>query len=395
MSFLNINLNSFIKISSTWLVALIPLILIFSSKSSILILLIISFLLFCYEYIDNNFKYTNTSHLNYKICLYIFIFIVYGLISVLWSLDYFQSFKILLFEFILPILLLISILCLSNKTISIIDLNKSVYGFIVAIIILVYELKSNMAIRSFIGLRQWHGVLAHAGITLSLISPIIFVYLYHKSKIISLLFFTSVIFSSIFNINDTMKLALIIFVFVYISYRYILNLKIFISLILILYILLQPFIWSYLGSDYLAKTILGFKQSAIHRLQIWETFSNLSLLSPIHGYGISSGHFLYKFDNIVSQIPNNLHKFVDTWHPHNNFLEIWLDLGIIGVVILILFISELFKSKWINNRGHFSSLISIISVGSCANGFWQGWWITAICFVVLMYRISDAKNDIC
>jgi hypothetical protein len=106
--------------------------------------------LFCYEYIDNNFKYTNTSYLNNKICLYIFIFIVYGLISVLWSLDYFQSLKIILFEFILPILLLMSILCLSNKTISIIDLNKSVYGFIIAIIILVYELKSNMAIRSFI-----------------------------------------------------------------------------------------------------------------------------------------------------------------------------------------------------------------------------------------------------
>jgi O-antigen ligase len=149
-----------------------------------------------------------------------------------------------------------------------------------------------------------------------------------------------------------------------------------------------------LGSDYLAKTILGFKQSAIHRLQIWETFSNLSLLSPIHGYSISSGHFLYKFDNIISQIPNNLHKFVDTWHPHNNFLEIWLDLGIIGIIILILFISELFKSKWINNRGHFSTLVSIISVGSCANGFWQGWWITAICFVVLIYRISDSKKCI-
>ena len=150
MSLLNVNLSSFIKISSTWLVACIPLILIFSSKSSILILFIISFLLFCYEYIDNNFKYTNTSYLNNKICLYIFIFIVYGLISVLWSLDYFQSLKIILFEFILPILLLMSILCLSNKTISIIDLNKSVYGFIIAIIILVYELKSNMAIRSFI-----------------------------------------------------------------------------------------------------------------------------------------------------------------------------------------------------------------------------------------------------
>ena len=379
-----------------WLLASVPLVLIFSSKASVFLLSLISILLVGLAWIKN------AKNLQDKIFMYfkenllfkcVLVFAIYAGLSSLWSVNPKQGLVILGFEFFLPIFLLTVALGLDDEVLSSIDLDLCAYGFVVAGLVLVFETKTDMSLRHVLGLRQWVGVMSHSGVTLALLSPVVFVWLSSFSKPKAYAFFCVICVSLLFVVNDASKLAILGFILAYFLYsRWLMSVRFYLFVPLAGYIFLQPWIWSILGADTLSNTILGFKASAVHRLHIWETFSRLTLLNPWHGYGIASGHVLHNFDAVMAMLPLTLHEFVDVWHPHNNFLEIWLDLGFVGIALFVMCLFLIFKNQWIAVRGHFASSIAVIAVGACSHGFWQGWWIAGICMVVLLYRVIDAKS---
>ena len=69
-------------------------------------------------------------------------------------------------------------------------------------------------------------------------------------------------------------------------------------------------------------------------------------------------------------------------HPHNIFLQIWAELGIVGATlagaILMMMVALIGRLP----RGE--SVIALGLVGSCTavafveHGAWQGWWIAAV-----------------
>lgn len=381
----------------SWLLASVPLILIFSSKATIFLLGSISILLFLSVY-KNNLNYIIAEFFiflkNSAILKFMLPFIIYAAFSNLWSLSPIQGIRIFVFEFVLPIFLTSLVLSLNKEILRSIDLNKCIYGFIFAGIVLVLETKTGMLLRSYMGLRQWEGVMGHSGVTLAFLAPVIFVWLVGQSRI-GAYFFISLIFLCLFFIkNDSSKMTLIAFMSAYLFYfKGIHKFRILLFGMMAFYILLQPWIWSVFGGDFLASTILGFKPSAVHRLHIWDAFSHLALLNPVHGYGIASGHVLYKFPDILSMIPQNLHQYVDVWHPHNNFLELWLDLGFFGIALFLLFIMQIFKGPWLKNRNHFASFFSVSVVATCSHGLWQGWWIALLCLLIILYKILETKTE--
>jgi O-antigen ligase len=392
---LNINQEKFVGQSASWLFAFVPLILAFSSKASVLLLSLLCLLLLLKAWIRNAENLQDRIILFFKNNLLfklVLAFILYASLSTFWSVNAKQGLIILGFEIFLPIFLLTVVMALDDEVMSSLDLNLCAYGFILCALVLVFETRTNMSLRHILGLRQWVGVMSHAGVTLAMLAPVVFVWLSHSSKPTAFAFLAVICLCLFFVINDASKLAMLGFIGAYFLYaRWLMSVRFYLFAFLAGYILLQPWIWSLLGADALAQTILGFKASAVHRLHIWETFSRLALLNPWHGYGIASGHVLHNFEEIMTVLPSSLQEFVDVWHPHNNFLEIWLDLGLIGTVLFILFLFQVFKGQWLAVRGHFASVIAILAVGACSHGFWQGWWISAICMVVLLYRIMDAK----
>ena len=379
----------------SWLFACVPLILIFSSKASVLLLSLICLLLVVKAWIRNPENLQDRIVLFFKnnfLFKCVLAFILYAGLSTFWSVNPKQGLAILGFEIFLPIVLLTVALALDDEVMSSLDLNLCAYGFIASALVLVFETRSNMSLRHILGLRQWVGVMSHSGVTLAMLAPVAFVWLTHSSKPKAYAFLAIICLGLFFVVNDSSKLAMLGFIGAYFLYsRWLMSVRFYLFALLAAYVFLQPWIWSLLGADALSHTLLGFKASAVHRLHIWETFSRLTLLNPWHGYGIASGHVLHQFETIMAMLPSSLHEFVDVWHPHNNFLEIWLDLGLVGIVLFILFLFQVFKGQWLAVRGHFASVIAILAVGACSHGFWQGWWISAICMVVLVHRIMDAK----
>lgn len=85
-------------------------------------------------------------------------------------------------------------------------------------------------------------------------------------------------------------------------------------------------------------------------------------------------------------------------HPHNNILQITLELGIIG---LILFLCLVYKYlKQINNikssnfrAASYSCFINYYIIGMISYNIWQIWWISSGIWVLVLMKLL-VKPDI-
>ena len=136
-----------------------------------------------------------------------------------------------------------------------------------------------------------------------------------------------------------------------------------------------------------------------HRQFIWgfslEKFKN----NPLLGYGPATSNFIADSQKIIGHEATGDMTFIPS-HPHNFFMEILLELGILGSFSFILFIFfvnyEIFKKA--NNRqkfylifynGYFwgSSLVNF--------SFWLGWWQGSYFFILSLIstQIFLKKKD--
>ena len=74
--------------------------------------------------------------------------------------------------------------------------------------------------------------------------------------------------------------------------------------------------------------------SIIHRLLVWEYVGYEVHKNLLVGHGVGTSRLIGQ--NIILNVPHsNLEiKGAIPLHPHNNFLEIWLELGAIGIFII-------------------------------------------------------------
>ena len=123
-----------------------------------------------------------------------------------------------------------------------------------------------------------------------------------------------------------------------------------------------------------------------HRQFIWGFSFTKFKNNPLLGYGADTSNFIDDSQKIIGHKTTGNMTFIPS-HPHNFFIEILLELGILGTFSFILFILfvnyEIFKMA--NNRekfyliffnGYFwgSSLVNF--------SFWLGWWQGSYFFIL-------------
>jgi len=122
------------------------------------------------------------------------------------------------------------------------------------------------------------------------------------------------------------------------------------------------------------------------RTEIWSDVSRKVLESPFLGYGIDSVRYLNQVNlsNIYYQRPT-------LWHPHNMFLQIWLDLGLSGV----LFVLGLFYFAWkaIKRLAYskrppvLASVVMLSLYGAATHSLWQTWNMALIATVAIIIAV--------
>ncbi|BBJ31673.1 putative polysaccharide polymerase [Rickettsia asiatica] len=161
--------------------------------------------------------------------------------------------------------------------------------------------------------------------------------------------------------------------------------------------LLFPVIAKQIEPRDLSERYLTTQASAAHRLFIWHFVANKIIEKPILGYGFASSKYIKVNDS--EMIDYNGEKWHPLpLHPHNNILQITLELGIIG---LILFLSLIYKYlKQIDNiknnnfrSASYACFINYYIIGMISYNIWQIWWISSGIWVLVLMKLL-VKPDI-
>jgi hypothetical protein len=124
------------------------------------------------------------------------------------------------------------------------------------------------------------------------------------------------------------------------------------------------------------------KRSGQHRAEIWHFAAERARERPLFGHGLDSSRAIPN-GSVVSafQAPD---KPIIPLHPHNAFLQIWLELGAVGVVLAAIppLLALRAIGGWpldaarLGTAGFAASLI----VAGLAFGIWQSWWMATLAF---------------
>ncbi len=184
-------------------------------------------------------------------------------------------------------------------------------------------------------------------------------------------------------------------------------------------IVVEPFVEPALTyAEKAQETDVKIPTSFLHRLKIWDFTSHKIIEKPIQGYGFGSSRFLgagQRTSLTVSLLP--YFKGVESpdketlWvlgdlsllplHPHNAFLQIWLELGLVGMLIAAAFLFFLIEKglsmpKRAQQMIFMGALFPALVVVNMSYGLWQSWWICSLFIIAgivqMMSRVLDERG---
>lgn len=136
------------------------------------------------------------------------------------------------------------------------------------------------------------------------------------------------------------------------------------------------------------ENITAFNQkfhlfSYVHRLYVWRDSSRIITEKPYLGYGHDASR-TEKVGGVVREhqfIENggNIQKFLSReipMHPHNIFLQIWLEHGLIGMLLFLFAFA--FQIRRLRAPDQLAFYVTVLSVGMVCLGAWQSWWLGGI-----------------
>jgi O-antigen ligase len=141
------------------------------------------------------------------------------------------------------------------------------------------------------------------------------------------------------------------------------------------------------------ETADAVKSSAGHRLMIWSFAGDRIAENPIAGWGLDASRSIPGGKDLV--------RPGETWmplHPHNTPLQVWLELGAPGVVLIALLVAlawhSLAVAPWWRLYAAAAGASLTIALIACVTtyGIWQEWWLGTLWFslfgILSMARIA-------
>jgi O-antigen ligase len=135
--------------------------------------------------------------------------------------------------------------------------------------------------------------------------------------------------------------------------------------------------------------------SFLHRIEIWHYASKLVFERPLLGWGLDSSRSIA--EKVI--LERGGYEFpVLPLHPHNAFLQVWLELGLVGVAFGIAIgltvlrgIRDLPPPSQPVALAAFAGTMAMISV---AYGIWQVWWLGVLILSMLMIHVLARQHRV-
>jgi O-antigen ligase len=132
----------------------------------------------------------------------------------------------------------------------------------------------------------------------------------------------------------------------------------------------------------------ALKYSARQRVEIWHFAAEHALHRPLFGYGLDASRFMPNGGAVsIFQAPD---KPIIPLHPHDAFLQIWLELGIVGVAVAAAILVSMLNAirTWPPSAARFAlpAYAAAAIVAGLAFGIWQVWWLATLAFGLIACR---------
>lgn len=187
------------------------------------------------------------------------------------------------------------------------------------------------------------------------------------------------------------------------------------SVIFSVFSVLAPWIFtSYLTPETLGSLFHYLPLSYQHRFFIWHAMSKKALESPLIGHGFDYATTLAKgpimclkkiyFSWQLYPLEFSFSPLVDigcghifTSHPHNGIVQIWVELGLIGIILFLgifwLLTSKIVSIKNPAERGaYFGLLLFYTVIMLVSSGLWQKWIMATI--ILAFVGFCAIKDDL-
>jgi O-antigen ligase len=165
------------------------------------------------------------------------------------------------------------------------------------------------------------------------------------------------------------------------------------SIVFVIVVLVTPFAFTrVLTTDTINRVVTQVPHapnSALVRLMIWKFTSERIMERPLVGWGfdaarrIPGGGEPFVLKNAAGQtLTTELNLPL---HPHNQILQIWLELGAVGALIVALagaaMIGQTAQLPPPARNGSVALITAVLVFDNLSFGAWQSWWIAAVILV--------------
>jgi O-antigen ligase len=127
------------------------------------------------------------------------------------------------------------------------------------------------------------------------------------------------------------------------------------------------------------------------RIAIWQSFGAAVREQPLLGAGFNAAATLDKAP-VAERVPPERRPLLAVGHPHNAFLQVWTELGLVGVVLAALTglaaLRSLSGLRPADRAPILALAAGVVTVMLVGHGAWQGWWPAAIGAAAVWLRLG-------
>ncbi len=135
-----------------------------------------------------------------------------------------------------------------------------------------------------------------------------------------------------------------------------------------------------------------------HRFAIWDFTAAKTMEHPLLGWGLGASRAIPGADGIATQLGGRAE--VLPLHPHNALLQLWLELGLPGILLTIIaFVVILIRiPRYIAGRKELAMSLTVIFsvtlIAELSYGLWQSWWLAFLwVLAALTIAIADGRSE--
>lgn len=133
---------------------------------------------------------------------------------------------------------------------------------------------------------------------------------------------------------------------------------------------------------------LAARAHSFERFEMWVAFTDVAWVKPVMGWGLGAARFITE-EMMAELYPNLANQWLFYPHPHNVFVQTFLEFGMIGLALVaVALVAYALATLWYPTERMLWILplsAAILVVWAVSHGAWQSWWIANLFLIANVF----------